>query len=90
MKYPNITVAELEKMLISFEVFFPSLQHTVVSQSPSITFLDLVSNLGGTLGVFLGASVLSLLETGEFLIAASTILLKRNGKNAIQDIKISV
>lgn len=82
-KYPNIAEPELEKMLISFEVFFTSLQTTVISQNPSTSLLDLISSLGGTLGIFLGASLLSLCEIIEFFIAASRIMAQRRKGNQI-------
>lgn len=79
-KYPNMTKSALASRLISFEVFYTSLEYTMISQSPRYLFIDLVSSLGGTLGVFLGASLLSLMEVIEFFIAACMIMTRRKDK----------
>ena len=79
-KYPNMTKSVLAANLISLEVFYTSLQYTVISQTPKYLILDLISLLGGTLGVFLGASLLSLSEIIEFLIAAIVMLTRRKDK----------
>lgn len=55
-------------MLVSFEVFLPSLKYTVIAQKPEYIFIDLISSLGGSMGLFFGASLLSLLEQAELLI----------------------
>ena len=76
-KYPNITESELEKMLVSFDVYFSSLSYKVIAQNPSTNWDDLIAGLGGTLGLFVGASFLSLLEIIDFLIAVAIILAKK-------------
>ena len=67
-KYPNINKSELSGMLVSFEVFLPSLRYTVISQKPEYIFIDLISSLGGSLGLLFGASLLSLLEQAELIV----------------------
>ena len=52
----------------SFEVFYSSLQFTAVTESPQTTFINLLTQLGGSLGMFASFSVFSLFETLEIFI----------------------
>ena len=76
-KYPNIDESDLEKMLISFDIFFASKTYKLTTQSPITLPTDLITGLGGTLGLFVGASFLSLLEVFDFFIAVFIILAKK-------------
>ncbi|XP_061394358.1 pickpocket protein 19-like [Musca vetustissima] len=58
---PNDTVP-----VISGEVYFGKNTMTKYSSRLQYTYLDLISNFGGILGLFLGASVLSIVEIVHF------------------------
>ena len=49
-------------------LFFPELKYTEIVQIPKTTVSNMVSNIGGTFGLFLGLSLLSFMEFIEFLI----------------------
>jgi len=66
--YEYKTYEEVHKSFYSINVFYADLKYTVITDSPKTTFADLVSNLGGILGVFLGSSLVSLFEFVEFFI----------------------
>jgi len=51
----------------AFIVYYNDLQYTLIKQHPKIELFDLISNVGGTLGLFLGFSFISLLEAFEVL-----------------------
>jgi hypothetical protein len=51
----------------SINIYYPSLKYTYISESPQTTVFGLLSSLGGSLGMFLGFSVFSLLEVFEIL-----------------------
>jgi len=58
----NITInstKELSKNILEITVFFDSLKYTKISQTPKTTLSALVSNLGGSTGLFLELSFLS-------------------------------
>lgn len=55
------------KSVVRFNVFYDSLSLLEVSEKPNFTFVDLISSMGGTFGLFLGISVLSVLELVEFV-----------------------
>ena len=52
----------------SMNFYYSSASYTYVSQSPQMTLIGLLSNLGGSLGMFLGLSVFSVVEVFEILI----------------------
>lgn len=61
----------------SFIVYYEDLKYTQISQDPKTSWLDLVSNIGGLLGLFLGMSFLSLIEIVEFIMEIFFILFEK-------------
>jgi hypothetical protein len=59
----------------SLNFYYSSTIYTYVSESPQMTFVDLLSALGGSLGMFVGLSVFSLLETFEVLFRILWVLI---------------
>jgi hypothetical protein len=68
-RYGNRTPSydELKGSLVKLNINFQSLQYTLVEESQKTTWLDLISNIGGTLGLFTGFSFLSLVEVLEII-----------------------
>ena len=54
--------------ITSLSVFYPSLEYTQISESPQTTFINLLTQLGGSLGMFISFSVFTLFEGIEILI----------------------
>ena len=63
----DVSVEDIIKKTFSMSIFFKDFKYTAITQIPKSTVPDLVSNFGGTLGLFLGFSLLSFMEFGEFL-----------------------
>jgi hypothetical protein len=63
----NITDETIEESFVSFDVYYNSLSFTQIDEVPVQTTLNIVSNIGGTLGLFLGMSLLSFIEVIELL-----------------------
>jgi hypothetical protein len=59
--------ALLREYFYSINIYYSSLKYTYLSESPQTTVFGLLSSLGGSLGMFLGLSVFSLLEVFEIL-----------------------
>jgi hypothetical protein len=59
------------KNLIYLDVFYKSLKYTSITQSPKTEIFDLISNVGGIFGLFIGVSFVSLFEIGELIIEFS-------------------
>jgi hypothetical protein len=53
---------------LKLRVYYQSLKYTSITQIPKTKVFDLISNLGGTLGLFIGVSFVTLFEFGELLI----------------------
>eukprot|EP00058_Branchiostoma_floridae_P010491 XP_002595979.1 hypothetical protein BRAFLDRAFT_96752 [Branchiostoma floridae] len=51
-----------------FDVFYKALNSKTVIQKRAMTEEDLLSAIGGSLGLFIGASIITLAEIGEYLI----------------------
>ena len=65
------------KVIVSYD----NLYYTSVDEVPSMTLNDLLGNLGGQLGLFIGISFLSLVEIIELIVAICiTIFNQRKGK----------
>ncbi len=75
-KLPNYVPANYAELLIFYETF----EYTIISQSPKITEDALWGTIGGLVGLFLGATFLSLGELLEFVLSVVTIVIaeKRN------------
>jgi hypothetical protein len=67
-KYKNVSDYKLRQSVCSFRVYYESLSYTAIDEVPEMTFISLVSNIGGTFGLFMGASLLSFIEIFDFLI----------------------
>ena len=83
-KYPNITTYEdLKKNVARIEIFFDEMKETVIEESVKTEMSDLISNLGGTLGLFLGLSFLSLIEFVEVFLQAILITFHKDNQTKI-------
>ena len=80
----NITYDMVKKSVSSFYFYFDELVVTEIIESPSIQFVDLISNIGGILGLFAGMSVLSFVELIDLSVNIVNAILryKRLKKNS--------
>jgi hypothetical protein len=63
-----MTFEELQKKSIAISIFYSDLSYIYIGESVKTLVIDLFSNIGGTLGLFVGVSMLSLIEIVEILI----------------------
>ena len=49
-------------------MYFDALESTTMDEGKQMELTDLISNIGGTLGLFLGISALSLFEFAEIIL----------------------
>ena len=66
----------LRKSLARVEIFYDELKQTVISENVKMELSDMVSNIGGVLGLFLGLSFLSLFELVEIILNIFIIVFK--------------
>jgi hypothetical protein len=46
-------------------IFYPYLQYTEITEMPKTSIIELISNMGGSMGIFLGFTLFSLFEVSE-------------------------
>jgi len=71
--YENVT-----RTFFAIRVYYDELKYTLIKQHPKIELFGLISNIGGTLGLFLGFSFISILEIIEVL--AELVYIKLNNQ----------
>ncbi len=62
----------------SFRVFFSSLKVATISETPKTQLFDLISNIGGIFGLFIGISFVTLFELAEIFIEIIFSIFQRN------------
>ena len=63
----NISYEDLERSIVSLNIFYDELGYYTINEIPQTDWNTLISSLGGSLGLVLGISVLSLFEIFEIL-----------------------
>jgi hypothetical protein len=71
------TIEDARKDIVSISIYYDDLGYTHVSESPVYDFNTMLSTIGGTLGLFLGMSILSLVEIAELFLQISLALLRK-------------
>ena len=68
----------LQQTTLKLNIFYDDLTYTIVDEIPALTIENLIAYIGGNLGLFLGMSLLSLIETFElvFYIICDAIMNK--------------
>jgi hypothetical protein len=69
---------------VFFNVYYGNLQYTVIDQIAQMNGFDLISNIGGNLGLFIGISFLSFAELIELLVEILCIILGKKGNQTVK------
>ena len=64
----KITPDEAKKNFVYLYLFYDSLSFTLTTEKPSMDVVSLLANIGGTMGLFLGLSMLHVYEIVDVLI----------------------
>ena len=80
------TYESFKSSFLSLNVFYPDLQYTKITSTPKFTTIDLISQIGGSLGMFVGFSLFHFIELIEilFLICYITLTSKMS-LNVVQN-----
>ena len=73
----DVDLASLKKRVVDIYVYFTQLKYTEITEVPTTTIIDLLANVGGTIGLFVGISVLSFVEIIEFIMESIFIYLEK-------------
>ena len=71
-----IVFDDLKQSIARVQIFYNELIETLIEESPKMSAADLVSNIGGTFGLFLGLSFASLIELFEIGFVLMSIVYK--------------
>lgn len=78
LKLPlNLSDSNTLNDIVIMSIYYDDLKYTIIKQIPKTEWFDLVSNIGGTLGLCLGFSFLSLVELLELIYLCIYYLIKR-------------
>ena len=64
----SVTENSLGKNMFKLELFFPNFKVYQIIQSPKTEMTDLVSQIGGILGLFIGFKLMGFIDIFEFLL----------------------
>lgn len=76
-KYNMTNSTEVTQRTLELYVYFENMKYMEISEKPSMTWNGLLSNIGGTIGLFLGMSVMSLIEVLELFFSMGCFLAER-------------
>jgi amiloride-sensitive sodium channel subunit alpha len=71
----NGTFDLYKENFLSLNVFLSSNKYTKIMEMPKISLIDLISGIGGSIGIFLGFSMFSLIEVLELLFQVLIIII---------------
>lgn len=74
----------MKKKLAGIYVYFNQLRTTVVTENPAMDLGQLVANFGGLLGLYIGCSIITIVEFLDFFF----MFLMDNIKNVKQQTKV--
>ena len=78
--FPQITSYDLfKKSAVSLNVYYSMLAYTQLTEIKKTEVIDLFSNIGGTLGLYIGISFLSLIELVEIVFEVLLVLFYKEG-----------
>ena len=63
-----INVDTVSQSIVAVNVFYDSLSYEYSTESPQMSVFNLLANIGGNLGLFLGVSLFSMCELFELLV----------------------
>ena len=72
------TYSEVKKSFFSISIYFSDLKYTTITEQPKTEIINLVSSIGGYLGLFLGASFLSFIEFFELFFELFYAIFSQN------------
>jgi hypothetical protein len=78
-RFPNATVThnDLKEKIAFVNVYLGELSYNKIEQVKLVSGFDLLSSIGGTMGLFMGLSLLSFIEIVEFLLEILVIIVRR-------------
>ena len=70
----NVSCNDLKKKLVSLNIYYDELGYTIIKEIPATWLINLISNIGGIICLFLGTSFVSFFEIFEAIFLISKII----------------
>ena len=64
----GLSYEQVKSRTLELNIYYAELSYTKISESPQTSIIDLFSNIGGTMGLYVGVSFLSFVEIVEALL----------------------
>ena len=80
-KTDNLNYEKIKSSILSLNIYYSSFDLFKITEVESISLIDLISSIGGTLGLYIGISILSFFEILEFIFKFFVLII--NHKNSI-------
>lgn len=77
-KTENITYEMFRKSFAAVNLYFNEIKMTEMEEAESMTFVELISDIGGTIGLFISFSILGLIEFVEVIVEAAVLTFRTN------------
>lgn len=77
-KTENITYEMFRKSFAAVNVYFNEIKMTEMEEAEAMTFVELISDIGGTMGLFISFSILGLIEFVEVIVEAAVLTFRTN------------
>ena len=71
------SLEEVKRNIIKFNIYYSTASYSITTESPSLDVISLLAYIGGTLGLFLGVSVLTTIELVEIFINFFVEIMKK-------------
>ncbi|RNA14819.1 acid-sensing ion channel 1-like [Brachionus plicatilis] len=79
------SLENLKKSTLALNIYYNDIGYTVINEIPSKTFEQFVGEIGGLMGLCLGASFLSFVELIELLVQLLFLIFKSNNKKVLAE-----
>jgi hypothetical protein len=80
---------QLRKSITKINIFYNDIYYIELSESESLTWDTLLGNIGGQLGLFIGISILSVVEMFEILFEIKRTIFEHRKQRKTTDIKLN-
>lgn len=85
----HLSFQELKNKIIFLNIYYSEFQYKKIQEVEKMTIVDLIAGIGGTLGLFIGISFLSLIEIIHVTFEVIFLLFKKEiNKNKVQTILV--
>jgi len=74
-EYENMSLEKYKRTHLRLNIHFKSNDYAEIREMPKMTLIEVISNLGGVLGIFLGLSIFTFVEVFEILLRIAIIAL---------------